>query len=833
MIDSLLQKVLKKKSADSHKPAVHIPDEDFIPYVCHYDKNTILTKNGELLQIVRITGFSNTSVVSELVSLRDAVREAVVNHVPDNKVAFWFNTIRRKKNISPKGEFKDFFSHEFNAAWVKENKWDDQYVNELYITIIVEGLDTSIENVQGFLRSFSYLATKSLHRNFLEEAHKKLSAIVNSIVIDTEEYGAKLLGIVDWEGILYSEPMRFFGKIVNLYEERYPLAANDISIDLSSHKIAFGERQLEVLGSQNKNYAAMLSLKEYFEVSTGALDRILQLPCEFIVTQSFDFTFNKRAIESFEYQDYILRISGDEELRQLSGIADFMESNQGKPTDFGKLQTTIMMIGHSRENLEKDIHSAFEQLNALGFVVVREDVFSEHCFWSQLPGNFRYLRRQKIIDAKHIGGFAALHNYPTGLIGGNKWGPAITVLNTILGTPYFFNFHDYDLGHSVAFGSKEFSETTLVNFLVTQARRTGGKLFYLDLNNSAKCLINALGGKYYDFAESDNAAKEYPHLNPLLLSKSKENQAGLTSLFASLVAFAKKPITENEINFIPQIIERIFISKANNFALASEAFNAAETRNIYEGLKIWNSEKLKHIFGSSTEVNWKDDIIAFDITTLLAQKPVLIPVINYLLFQFENSLTGAPAILVLNEAWEILDNPVLGPNLTAFLERMKQKNCAVIFTSKNIDQVGASTLSPVIKQNSATTIVMPQTQPHECLKNIFALTDDELRIAQMMVEEPNDFFFKRAEDAIISTLNLSRLIEFAKIFNADEVTLTAMEEVIAAHSAEKNLQPKDWLPQLFDVLKEIEKEVVAARKQQEREEFLENRRKIKEKMGAE
>ncbi len=833
MIDALLKKFLTKKNRiESTKATVKTPDEDFIPYVCHYDPTTILTKNGELLQIIRITGFSNTSVISELVSLREAVREAVVDHVQDNKVAFWFNTIRRKKNISPKGKFNEFFSQKFDEAWTKDNKWDDQYVNELYVTIIVEGLDTSIENLQGFMRSFSYMATKSLHRDFLEKARKKLSTIVDGIIADTTGYGAKLLGIAEWDGTLYSEPMRFFGKIVNLYEERYPLAANDISLDLSDHKIAFGDRELEVLGEKNKNFAAMLSLKEYFEVSTNSLDRILQLPCEFIVTQSFDFTFNKKDIEPYEYQNYILQVSGDEDFRQLSGIADFMESGQTSPTDYGKLQTTIMIIGHTREALEKDIYSAFEQFNALGFVVVREDVFSEHCFWSQLPGNFRYLRRQKLINTTRVAGFAALHNFPTGLIGGNKWGPAITALKTVLNTPYFFNFHDDDLGHTVIFGSKDFNETPLLNFLVAQTRRIESKLFYFDFKNSAKCLIKALSGSYYDMAVNDAANPEFLHLNPLSLPRNSANQNFLVSFFENLVAYARDVVSDEEIKFIPEIVDRILTSNANNFALASESFNTAETKNIYETLTIWNGENLGHIFGAETEINWSDKIIAFDLSEVLEEKPILIPIVNYLLHQIETKLDGSPAILVLNEAWELLDNPILGPVVGELLSRLSQKNCVAILTSKNATQVNDSGFSPEIKKNIATQIFMPDANPHACLKNIFALTDDEMKILKMMTDEDHSFFFKRAEDAVVASLDLSKLVEFKKIFNADEITLTALEEVLAAHADEENLTPEIWLPQFLEVLVELEKEVVAARKKQIREEAAERRRLIKEKMGA-
>ena len=141
------KKFLKKSKSDAGKGRSKKVDQDFIPYVCHYNKNTVLTKNGELMKVIRITGFSDESMVSELTCLRDNIRFSVENHVKDNKFAFWFHAIRRKKDVSPKGEFPDYMSNKINDAWVRKNKWSKQYVNEFYITVIAEGLDTSIINL--------------------------------------------------------------------------------------------------------------------------------------------------------------------------------------------------------------------------------------------------------------------------------------------------------------------------------------------------------------------------------------------------------------------------------------------------------------------------------------------------------------------------------------------------------------------------------------------------------------------------------------------------------------------------------------------------------------
>jgi len=43
-LNFLIEKLIKKAAKDPSKLVAKAPDEDFIPYVCHYDENTILTK---------------------------------------------------------------------------------------------------------------------------------------------------------------------------------------------------------------------------------------------------------------------------------------------------------------------------------------------------------------------------------------------------------------------------------------------------------------------------------------------------------------------------------------------------------------------------------------------------------------------------------------------------------------------------------------------------------------------------------------------------------------------------------------------------------------------
>ena len=491
----------KRKSLDMDKHAQYIIDDGFIPYVSHFNKDTIITKNGELLQIIRVTGFGEDNVSTQISSLRDSIRESIEEKACKTNMAFWFTTIRRKKDITPPGTFTKGFSKDFSKEWADKNDLKNQYVNELYISFIIEGLDTSISNASSAIKSLSFGATKKMHHKHLEEAHKELNEVSENFLADIKQYGAKKLGIIDWEGILYSEPMRFFGKIINLYEERYPLAMNDISEDLASHIIAFGDREIEVVGHHNKNYATMLSLKEYSEVSTQHLDHILQLPFEFIITQSYDFCVDEKELEIYKNNDYILQVSGDEEFREISGLSTMTSENKGNhETDYTKTQTTISLIAHSKEELQKDLEDTLEHFHDLGLMVIREDIFMEHCFWSQLPANFSFLRRQKVVETELIGGFAALHSYPCGSIDGNQWGSAVSVLKTVLDTPYYFNFHQYNSGHNLIVGPDNSGKTILTNFLLSQAQRFDPRIYVIDSSGKSECFIKCLDGKYDNYS---------------------------------------------------------------------------------------------------------------------------------------------------------------------------------------------------------------------------------------------------------------------------------------------------------------------------------------------
>ena len=151
------------KKAEKIEFALEPLAEQCIPYACHYDDYNLLTKTGELMQVIKIEGYSKEMISSEEnIDLRTIIRKAITDNIKDRKVAIWFHTIRRKRNLDSINYYPWTFAKDTHDAWAKKNYWRDKFVNELYVTILYDG-----EN---------YNTSKNISLSFIPKMLKKKSS---------------------------------------------------------------------------------------------------------------------------------------------------------------------------------------------------------------------------------------------------------------------------------------------------------------------------------------------------------------------------------------------------------------------------------------------------------------------------------------------------------------------------------------------------------------------------------------------------------------------------------------------------------------------------------
>jgi type IV secretion system protein VirB4 len=777
---------------NSSENRLEAPVPSFIPYACHFDACTLLTKNGQLLQTFKISGLSEKLGITEGNDIRNKVRLALLDNIQSDKFSLWFHTVRRKANLDPEGEYQDMFSSLAHEAWCLKNYWRDKFVNELYVTILIDTDSFKISNFIDFLQSFSFSIQKKRHMKLLEESYLELNQEAEKCLVALADYGAKKLGIAIDEKGAYSELLQFFDKIIHLREARNALPLKDLSHYLATHKIAFGKDAFEVRDhANNKFFGGILSIKEYHELPTEAMDKILQLPQQLIVTEAVQFVPAKRALASFEYQKYIFEISGETEYGKYCGLDDLFANNKNRPTDYAHHQINIAVIAEDFQQLESEIERIAKNLFNFGLIAIREDLHLEDCYWGQLPGNFKFLKRQAFIQAPLMGGFTCLHNSTMGDYK-SHWGAAITLFRTVTGGPYFFNFHDKTSGHTAIIGQEYEKSSTLVNFLLSQAGKLSPHIFILDYACRAKLFVKAMGGDY-EILENNSTHQ----LNPLLLPDNDINRKFL-SKWLSLLFYKfdpATPLTSAQNEQINKCMEKIFSLAIDDRRLQNILDQISDAEILQRLTSFYGSGRYARIFNTSAAPS-DNKITGLDLSFLTAEKEeLMLPLLGYLFHLFNNKLDGKPAIIVLNNLWHILRHPYFSTYLEQWLDYLTTHNAIAIFIGEINEKTAQDQyLIELLQKRFVTKIFLPCQMP-EIYQKTLNLTSEELQKIKSLKALSQEFMYKQGNKNISCELNLAGLDFMVGILGNQSDAEKFINEIIQKNNKDS---PMDWLPIFYE-----------------------------------
>ncbi len=795
--------LFKKKDDADDGLRLEAPVPNFIPYACHYDANTILTKNGELLQTIKIVGFTYETLAVSSLSLRDTVRKAVLDQVKSPDFALYFHTVRRKHSLDSHPNFPTFFAQKLHEQWVKKNNWDDKYINELYLTVIHSGISLKLSSID-LLKYFRSGKLYKEHEDHLEEAHAILESTTHNLLEELAHYGAIKLGLIlHPESGYCSELLRFFGKIIHLEEDDMPVPMADLSKYLAKYKVAFGNNALEVKKDRDKFFGSILSIKSYHDVSAAVLDKFLQLSQQFVVTQMISFIDKKNTLPYFKYQNYVLDVSGDLGFKKTLGLDLLFDDSKRSPVDYCESQLTVMVIAESLLDLESRLKSSAKILLDIGLPVVREDLNLEHCFWSQLPANFAYITRKSLMSTSLVAGLSSLHNFPIGSLS-SKWGEAITLLKTALGTPYFFNFHVNDNGHTIIVGHDDSGKATLLNFLISESLKCSPNILYIDARRESEIFIKALGGKYLYFTVKPS--KECIKFNPLLLEDNDDNREFLKSWFLYLMdKYIDREQLEEYTAAVIAAIDIIYELPVEKRKLsnAEEFFSLSNYKTINKAIvkklsKWYGKGKYAHIFDNDKdELVYTKGILAIDMEEIYDTDIAFnLPVLYYLLHFFKIHYIGNPSILAVSGGNRIFSNLYFEKNLGSILDSFTKANSIMIvsasFSSKNVSW--SEVISSIYQEKMATKIFLPDDTSYNIVKRVFKLTDQEAMYLEALELSKRQFIIRQSDVSIVSEMNLRGLNLELDLLSCDSATRKKLSDIIETYGSSDSL----WVKKLYE-----------------------------------
>jgi len=781
----------KEKITKGEVSAAH-----FIPYRCHWNSDTILTHKEELVRVIKIKGFAFETADDIDIDLKKNARNNLLKGMSSGNFTLHFHTIRRKEKGFPDGEMPEKFSDRVNREWAQKHSNDKSFINEHYFTL-VRGSDSSgIAVLEHMAKKLQHRADKTSWENYMREGYDELDEMTERILNGFGNYGPQVLGLVETEDGITSEILEFLSRLVNCgYSQPMTVPLGQISHHLPVSRLYFGNKSIEAHHPHTVKYAGLVSIKEYRpSTHAGVFDGFMQMPFELIISQSFSFINRMVAISSMQLQQRRLVQSEDVAVSQIQEIDSALDSAMSGEFGFGNHHMTVLCIEDTPKALESALSLAVVELSNTGITGVREKMNLEPAFWAQLPCNSEYMARRSVVNTLNIASFASFHNYPSGKRKKNHWGDAVTVLNTVSGTPYFFSFHVRDVGHSMIIGPTGAGKTVLLNFLCAQAQKFNCRLFFFDKDRGAEIFIRAIRGRYI----IPNAAKT-SGFNPFQLEDTSTNRSFLIEFMKALVMIGDTPLPAHE-------VERINEAVQGNYKLPKEQ---RRLRNIapFMGLSgpgtLAGRLSMWHTGGSHSKLfDNEDDLIDFtsarsfgiEMAHILQDKVSIGPVLLYLFHRIQTSLDGSPTMLVLDEAWALIGNPVFAPKIKDWLKVLRKLNTFVVFATQSVEDAAKSSISDTLVQQTATQIFLPNLKATTLYREVFMLSEREFNLVKTTDPSTRFFLVKQDNDGVIARIDLSGMDDTIRVLSGRAETVRIMDEIIE----EVGENPDDWLPIYYE-----------------------------------
>ena len=790
----------------------------YLPYSHHVTDRIIACDNHEYLAVIKVAGRAPDAYgQAELKDWIEALHN-VLRGLPMGSLGLYSHIIRRRVTEYPDSTFAQPFATRFDAAYRATFDTSGLMVNDLYLSVLIHPV---ADPVLGTFASLEKADAKRL-AHWQDESIERLDSAVRALTAGLYRYDPQILGIVDRRGLAFSETAEFLGFLLSGTHRPVPISRERLRETLPQARPIFGRHgELgELRTVAGSRLFGMMELRDYPEATKpGHLDRLLGLPHEFVLTQSWGSHTGAAAKKLVKKHHKLLVDSGDDSVSQVTQLADVMDDLTSARLGLGDHHATLLVYGTSADSVRQALAQTATALaeDAVGFRPL--DRALEAGFWAQLPGNWHWRPRPVPVTSLNFLCFSSLHNQLTGKPAGNPWGPAVTMLKTQTGSPFFFNFHasteDLDEtgkrrpGNTLIIGMTGTGKTVLQGMLLTQAQKFGAACVVWDKDQGMQVLIMALGGRYFNIRLGEPTG-----WNPFQMEPSKGNVAFMVRLVIYLAERRGEAVTTRQRADITQAVQQLTtlidrpartLSTLNT--LLPNPYSEDDTRStIHARLAPWcQGGEYGWVFDNPTDdldLQTSSDrpaLFGFDLTELLDDDEVRGAATLYLKHRVDALHDGRRIINLYDECQHPLKDAHFQESMQDAARTIRKKNGVLALATQEPGAIIENPVGASLVQQTATLILLPnpKARARDYIEG-FGLTVAEFELLQSLGEASRKFLVKQGASVTVAQLDLSGCEDELLVFSGSPDMADIAEQAVAQAGPD----PAAWLPVYLNAIKQ-------------------------------
>lgn len=377
---------------------------------------------------------------------------------------------------------------------------------------------------------------------------------------------------------------------------------------------------------------------------------------------------------------------------------------------FGYVTTTITVSDPDPTIVDAQLAEAEQIITGRGFTAIRESLNAVDAWLGSLPGHVYANVRQPVLHTLNLAHMTPLSSVWAGeLTNRHLDAPALIQGHTHGTTPFRVNLHVGDVGHSLIVGPTGAGKSVLLSLIALQWRRyEGAQVFIFDKGRSARAATLAMGGAHIDLGDADA-----PSLQPLA---DIDTDSGATFAADWLSGIAAREGVE----MTPDKKQALWS------AIQSLSSAELEERTLTGLTMLLQDDELKSAFhpftlegphGRLLDADCDElslsETVCFEMEALMGAPAAVAPVITHLFHRLEARFDGRPTLIILDEAWLFLDDPLFSARIREWLKTLRKKNVAVVFATQSLADVAQSEIAPAIIESCPTRIFLPNERAVE------------------------------------------------------------------------------------------------------------------------
>jgi type IV secretion/conjugal transfer VirB4 family ATPase len=442
--------------------------------------------------------------------------------------------------------------------------------------------------------------------------------------------------------------------------------------------------------------------------------------------------------------------------QQESALVDNDASNQAADADaalqelgadmtaFGYVTTTVTVLGDTREQAEEKRRLVERTIQSHGLVTIDEQLNAVEAWLSSIPGNAYANVRQPLISTLNLA-----HLIPVSAVWAGPArnqhldGPPLMITRTAASTPFRLVTHVGDVGHTLIAGPTGMGKSVLLATLALQFRRyLGARLLIFDMGRSLRATTLGLGGIHNDLGDDASIA-----FQPLAdIDDDRQRTWASEWVQARLLQEGVHVGPEQRSAIWTALLSLAGVPRAQRTLTGfTLLLQDPALREALEPYLLGGPHG--HLLDADQDCLADAPVQCFEMEALMSSKASVAAVLGYLFHRFDDQFDGAPTLLILDEAWLFLDEPLFAARIRQWLKTLRKKNVSVIFATQSLADIEASSIASAVIESCASRILLPNPQAQEPqvreLYRAFGLNDRQIAMIAGAVPKREYYYQSR------------------------------------------------------------------------------------------